>query len=137
MKNKFIFITSLLLLVVILAACSKDDENSNTSVSTNESGQTEEIGENAVRITISLNDGEQFVNEQEVEIEEGEVLLNILEDTFFVETNEEDVVTSIERMQVDEEENTTWVLFVNDEQLDTPAKDYTVTGGEKITLDLQ
>ena|SRR5699024_647092 len=137
MKNKLILFGSLILLTVVFAACSNDEENNNTSVSTNESGHSDEVAENLVRITISINDGEQFINEEEVEIEAGENLLEILRKTFFIETDEEDTITSIERMQVEEEEGTTWVLFVNDDKVDIPAKDYTVSGGERIIFDLQ
>jgi len=129
---------TILFIPFLLIACSEDgQENQLTSVSTNETGESEEVADNAVRITISTDDGGQFLNEQEVEIEEGANLLEVLKATFFIEVDEENEITSIERMQADEEDNTSWKLFVNDELSDIPAKDYSLEGGEKIIFDLQ
>ncbi|MHA6251069.1 DUF4430 domain-containing protein [Oceanobacillus sp. CAU 1775] len=136
MNTKRLLILFMIMIVGLLAACNSEDP-SNTRVSTNDSGTDASLGDDMVRITISINDGEQFLNEQEVKIEESTNLLEVLEETFYVETNEENVITSIERMKVDEEANTEWVLFVNDEPSDTPAKDYSLTGGERIIFDLQ
>lgn len=136
MKKQIIYFLSLLFIITILAACGTNDENNNTTVSTSNSGQSE-VADNAVRITISINNGEQFVNEQEVEIEAGANLLEVLEKTFYVDTNEDNEITSIERVKSNEEENTTWVLIIDDVLSQTLAKDYTLNGGEKITFDLQ
>lgn len=127
----------LLFLAILLIACSSNDgENVNTTVSTNETGTSEDVPENEVRITISINDGEQYINEQQVEIADGANLLEVLEDTFFVETDEADEIISIERMRVNEDDGTSWHLYVDGELADIPAKDYVLTGGEKIILDL-
>lgn len=70
----------LLFLAILLIACSGNDgENVNTTVSTNETGTSENVPENEVRITISINDGEQYINEQQVEIADGANLLDVLE----------------------------------------------------------
>lgn len=127
----------LIISLMVLAACSEDSENTNTVISTNETGNTIEVPEGEVRLTVSLNDGEQFINEQQVKIEEGANLLDVLKKTFYVETDDNNEITSIERMKVSEEDNTTWKLFVNDKLSDVSAKDYTLNGGERITLDLQ
>lgn len=138
MKNKMWKSMILLSMFVLLSACSSNGQgDQTTTVSTNETGHSEELADNVVRLTVSMDNGSQFVNEQEVEIEEGANLLDVMKETFFVETNDENEITSIERMQIDEEENTSWVLFVNDEISDTPAKDYMLNGGEKIVFDLQ
>ena len=136
--RKYIFILLLLgTMVTILAACSNNEEKVNTVVSTNETSESDKVADNAVRITISMEDGAQFLNEQEVEIEKDANLLEVLQQTFFVETNNDGEVTSIERMKANEEGNTTWNLYVNDKYSDIPAKDYTLNGGEKIIFDLQ
>ncbi|WP_405101364.1 DUF4430 domain-containing protein [Oceanobacillus sp. FSL H7-0719] len=137
--RKDIFILLILgAIVTILAACSNNEEEKvNTVVSTNETSESDKVADNTVRITISMQDGAQFLNEQEVEIEKDANLLEVLQQTFFVETNDDGEVTSIERMKVDEEANTTWNLYVNDKYSDIPAKDYTLNGGEKIIFDLQ
>jgi hypothetical protein len=118
---------------LLLVACS--DSEPTTTVSTNETGTSDEVPEDAVRITVSLDEGQQFINEQEVQIESGANLLEVMDETFFIETNEEQEIITIER-QGSEEEDTTWNLYINDEPSDTLAKDYTITGGEKIVFDL-
>ena len=138
MQKRLFMAFTILFIPFLLIACSDDgQENQLTSVSTNDTGDSEEVADNAVRITISTDDGRQFLNEQEVEIEEGDNLLEVLKATFFIEVDEESKITSIERMQANEEDNTSWKLFVNDEISDIPAKDYSLEGGEKIVFDLQ
>lgn len=138
MKKRNMNILLIMFILIALAACSNESENiQNTIVSTNETSHSEEVADNVVRITISIDGGAQFINEQEVEVEEGANLLEVLTDTFFIETDEDNNITSIERVQSDTEENTSWELFVNDEKSDIPAQDYNVNGGEVITFDLQ
>lgn len=135
MNKKKLVVLCFIFIIGLLAACNGDDEASNSRVTTNDTGT--DLGDDMVRLTISINNGSQFINEQEVEIEEGANLLEVLEKTFYVETNDEGVIRSIERQKVDTEKNTKWVLIVNDEPTDTPAKDFTLTGGQRITFDLQ
>lgn len=135
--NKLFIRLAVIFAVLLLAACSSDDEDMTTTVSTNETGEGEEVPPDAVRLTISINDGEQFLNEQQVAIEEGANLLEVMEETFFIETDDNEEITSIERVQASEEDGTSWHLFIDGELRETKAKDYTVTGGEKIVFDLQ
>lgn len=129
---------SLFFVVLLLAGCSSNEpeEHSNVNISTNETGSTEEVAEDAVRITISLNNGQQYLNETEIPYEENKDLLHLLKQNFFVE-EENGVITSIERQQASEEEQTEWIIYVNDEQVDIDPAEYVVQPGDKIQLDLQ
>ena len=133
MKKKKLVVLCMIFFFGLLAACS--DDATNSRVTTNDTGSN--LGDDMVRLTISLGDGAQFINEQEVEIEEGANLLEVLEKTFYVETNDEGVIRSIERQKVDPEKENKWVLIVNDEPTNTPPKDFILTGGQRITFDLQ
>lgn len=138
MNKKLINLLIILIVFLFLAACgSSSGEDTTTTVRTNETGELEDVPENEVRLTISINNGEQYINEQQVEIEDGANLLEVLDETFYIETDEDDELTSIERIAISEEEGTSWHLFVNDDLSDIPAKDYTLNGGERIILDLQ
>lgn len=137
MNKRLINVLIIFAVLLFLAACGNSNEETTTTVSTNETGEMNDVPENEVRLTISINDGEQFINEQQVEIEDGANLLEVLDDTFYIETDEDDELTSIERVAISEEEDTSWHLFVNDEISDVPAKDYTLSGGDRIILDLQ
>ncbi|RKQ37695.1 DUF4430 domain-containing protein [Oceanobacillus halophilus] len=136
-KRHFIFIV-LFLIIGGLAACSSnsDQTQNNASTSTTNSSQTEEVAENHVRITVSINDGEEFVTEDEVPIEDGDNLLDKMEEHFFIE-QESGFITSIERVQASEEEKTAWIYSVNGETPNVGAADYELESGDKVVFDLQ
>jgi len=139
MNNWVLRMVTILAAAALLVGCSangNNETNSNSSVSTNNTGGTEEVAEDAVRITISLNEGTQFINETEVPYEEGAILMDVLEENFFVEQENGDI-TSIERMEASEEDNTAWMLYVNDELSSVGAAEYEVQPGDKIVFDLQ
>lgn len=139
--NKWLkFLGIMLVSFVLLAACGnkgEENENSNTSVSTNESsGEEQELAEDEVRITISIDDGNQYVSEEVVQVEEGDILLNVLEDTFYVE-EDNGFITSIERVSDDEDEEKYWMYYVDGEPSPVGAGEYELNGGEEIIFDLQ
>lgn len=131
-------LTFFIITILFVTACQSNDaeEYSNVNISTNETGTAEVVDEDAVRITISMNNGHQFLNETEIPFEENKNLLHLLKQNFFVE-EKDGVITSIERMQINKEEQTEWVLFVNEEKQDVNPTDYVVQPGDKIQLDLQ
>lgn len=104
MNKRLINVLIIFAVLLFLAACGNSNEETTTTVSTNETGEMNDVPENEVRLTISINDGEQFINEQQVEIEDGANLLEVLDDTFYIETDEDDELTSIERVAISEEE---------------------------------
>ncbi|GEN85399.1 DUF4430 domain-containing protein [Oceanobacillus sp. FSL W8-0428] len=134
------FLGIMLISFVLLAACGNngdENENSNTSVSTNESsGEEQELAEDEVRITITIDDGNQYVSEEIVQVEEGDILLNVLEDAFYVE-EDNGFITSIERVSDDEDEGKYWMYYVDGESSPVGAGEYELNGGEEIIFDLQ
>lgn len=134
------FLGIMLLSFVLLAACGnsgEENENSNTSVSTNDSsGEEQKLAEDEVRITITIDDGNQYVSEEIVQVEEGDILLNVLEDAFYVE-EDNGFITSIERVSDDEDEGKYWMYYVDGEPSPVGAGEYELNGGEEITFDLQ
>ncbi|MFD1413891.1 DUF4430 domain-containing protein [Oceanobacillus jeddahense] len=141
--NKWLkFFSIVLLSFVFLAACgngedAEENENSNTSVSTNESsGEDQELAEDEVRLTITIDEGNQYVSEEIVQIEEGDILLDVMKDAFYVE-EDSGFITSIERVSDDEDEGKYWMYFVDGESAAVGAGEYELNGGEEITFDLQ
>lgn len=134
------FLGIMLVSFVLLAACGnsgEENENSNTSVSTNDSsGEEQELAEDEVRITITIDDGNQYVSEEVVQVEEGDILLNVLEDAFYVE-EDNGFITSIERVSDDEDEGKYWMYYVDGEPSPVGAGEYELNGGEEIIFDLQ
>lgn len=142
MKKNMIQYLFILMAALALIGCSDDNENnesnSNTGVSTNQTSQSEEVAEDAIRITISINEGEEFVDEKEVVVEDGELLMDVMEENFYIETAYDGkFITSIERVAADEEEKTSWTLFINGEMAMVGAADYEVSQGDIILFDLQ
>ncbi|WP_010650728.1 DUF4430 domain-containing protein [Oceanobacillus massiliensis] len=138
MKKWMMQVAVIILGIGLLIGCSPEEstEGSNTSVSTNNTSQTEEVPEDSVRITISINEGQESVNEQEIQIEEGEILLDVMEDNFFIERDGA-YITSIERVSASEEDKTAWMYFVNDEMATVGADEYELSPGDKVVFDLQ
>ncbi|MBR3120747.1 DUF4430 domain-containing protein [Oceanobacillus profundus] len=125
--------------VGLLFGCSSDENtNQNTSVSTNNSSQSEEVAEDSVRITISINEGEEYVTEEVIQIEEGDILMDVMEENFYIETaHDGQYITSIERVAASDEEKTAWMFFVNDEMATVGASDYELSPGDVVVFDLQ
>lgn len=133
--KKFLFI---FFITGLLVACSNESENTNTTVSTNDTSDTEEVAEDSVRITISINEGEQYVSEEEIPIEEGDILMDVLEENFYIETDQSgQFITSIERVAASDEDKTAWMYFVNDEMATVGAAEYELSPGDIVVFDLQ
>jgi len=136
MNSKWIQGLIILIAIGLLAGCSNNnsDTNSNVNLLTNETGESEEVAEDAVRLTISLYHGQQFVNETEREHQSDKSLLQMMKENFYVE-EEDGIIYSIERVEADEDEE--WRFYVNDEKSDLKPGDYEVQPGDKIQFDLQ
>ena len=131
----------MLLAIALLAGCSnsntEEDANSNTTVSTNESsGADEELADNEVRLTVTIDNGTENVTEEVVEVEEGAILLDVLKDTFYVE-EDNGFITSIERVSDDADEGKFWMYSVDGESAPVGAGEYELNGGEEVVFDLQ
>lgn len=136
LKKWSLYLGVFALIIGLLLGCASDtEEGSNTRVSTNDSG---ELAEDEVRITISINEGEEYVGEEAVSIEEGDILLEVLQDNFYVETDQGgQFITSIERVEANDEDQTAWMYTVNGEMAQVGAGDYELSPGDKVVFDLQ
>lgn len=139
MKKWILQLAVILMTVGLLIGCSSENNTEqNTSVSTNETSDSEEVAEDSVRITISINEGEEFVTEQEIAIEEGDILMDVMEKNFYIETDFDGAfITSIERVEASDEEQTAWMFFVNDEMPTVGANEYELSPGDIVVFDLQ
>lgn len=141
MKKWMLQFGAIIMAAVLLVGCSSNDEteqNTNTRVSTNDTSNTEEVAEDSVRITISINEGEEFVTEQEISIEEGDILMDVMQENFYIETDFDGAfITSIERVKASDEEQTAWMFFVNEEMPTVGANEYELTPGDEVVFDLQ
>ena len=136
MNSKWIQGLIILFAFILLTGCSgnSSDANNNGKALTNKTGGTEEVAEDAIRLTVSLYKGQQFINETEREHQADKSLLRIMQENFFVE-EEDGVILSIERVHAKEDEE--WVFYIDDEKSDLKPEDYEPQPGDKIQFDLQ
>lgn len=133
----------LLFLTVTLAGCSDAQENNNDSAAppaeTEEqtTGETETTeNEEVVVITISENEGEEVIAQEDVAIEEGDLLLDVMEEHFEVE-HDDGFIMSINGIAPKAGEERSWMYFVNDEMPMVGAAEYELKPGDEVVFDLQ
>ncbi|GAB3791723.1 DUF4430 domain-containing protein [Virgibacillus kimchii] len=140
--NKWLFKIGIFFAVVsLLAGCGADDNNQEDASVTDPDGeQTEnnDVAENedTVLITISIGEGSEYLDEKEIPIEEGDILMDVMKQNFYVE-EEGGFITSIERVSAEEGEEKGWIFFVEGEMSMVGAEDYELSPGEEITFDFQ
>ncbi|MGM8211648.1 DUF4430 domain-containing protein [Virgibacillus sp. W0430] len=138
MKHWFVRIIVLILTVGMLGACALDGSTNNTDPSTGDSNttQTESVEEEIIEVTLSKDKGDQVLEEKEIPIEEGAILMDVMKDNFSVE-EKGGFITSIQGIGPDEGEEKAWMYFVNDEMAMVGAAEYELSAGDKVTFDLQ
>ncbi|WP_010530848.1 DUF4430 domain-containing protein [Lentibacillus jeotgali] len=142
MNKLFLRIASILVVIGLIAGCSagggeQSESNNGTKTSTNENTDGE-LSEDEIRMTISKDQGSEYIAEKEIEIEEGAVLMDVLQENFYVETKENgQFITSIERVSAKEDEQKSWIFKVNGEMANVGAAEYELSPGDKVTFDLQ
>src|SRR5699024_9912140 len=130
-KIYILFISALL---IFLPACSSAD-NSPTKDATNQ--ETSEQTEKATFV-ISKDKGEEVIKTKDVDIKKDDILLDVLEEHFDVETDEEgSFITSIEDIKAKKGEQKAWIYTVNDEMGTVGADQYKLQPDDKVEFDFQ
>lgn len=144
MNKWFLYIASILTVIGLLAGCGaggeeQSESNESSTQTAEEENNTEgELGENEVRITISKDNGSEYIDEQEIEVEEGAILMDVMKENFYVETAQDDqFITSIERVSAEEGEDKSWIFEVNGEMANVGAAEYELSPGDEVTFDFQ
>lgn len=132
---------SFLIAIALLVGCGNEDSGT-TSPSSNQPSENqvtqEEQAEETVLITISKDDGAEYLHEKEISIEEGDILMDVMEENFYVETEQNgEFITSIERLSAKEGEKKGWIYTVNGEMPNVGAAEYELKPGDKVVFDFQ
>src|SRR5699024_12331540 len=101
-------IITMIIEVVLLFGCSNNNEAEN---------EAEEAIDASISITISEDEGEEIISEDEWDIEEGDVLMDVLKDHYDIE-EDEGFIESIEGVSHEEDEDKGWMNCVNDEHVE-------------------
>ena len=110
------------LAVLSLAACAS-------------SSQTAVEQEEQFQATLVVDFGDK-VDSQEISFEQGDTVMDILEEHFEVES-EAGMVTAIDGVSQDAAANTYWMYDINDELAPKGAEEMTISEGDTITFYLE
>ena len=141
MKKHLQLFSPFLLVFLLLFGCSTNDTINNNESANNENNaeQSEENAEETVHIVISEDKGEpdeSIIADEEIDIEEGDILLDVLNDHFDVEEND-GFINSIEGVEDNEDEGKFWMYDVNGEMAPVGANEYELNPGDEVEFDLQ
>jgi len=109
---------------------SNDSANSN-----NENSSSEENAEATATINVTV-EGEEVAN-QEITFEEGDVLLDVMDENFEMEYSSEGFVNSIEGHEQNEDEGLYWLFNVNDEMPSVGAGEYELNESDQVEWNLE
>jgi UDP-3-O-acyl-N-acetylglucosamine deacetylase len=146
MNKWFLRLGVLLVITGLLFGCASNSENNQNESSDTDhteeaknNSSTDEVAKDAVRITISIDNETEYIDEKEIPIEDGDILMDVMEENFYIESDfDGGFITSINSVKPEEDEEKSWVFFVNDEMAQKKgAKELELTPGDKINWDLQ
>ncbi|MUK87238.1 DUF4430 domain-containing protein [Ornithinibacillus sp. L9] len=137
MSKWYVKLFALLIIIGLVTGCGADgsDDDATTDSAKNEENNVSEVEESVV-IVLSKDEGEEVIAEEEISINEGDILLDVMKEHFDVE-EEGGFITSIEGIAPEENEQKAWMYFVDGEMSSVGANEYELTPGEEITFDFQ
>src|SRR5699024_10375210 len=129
--------------VFILIGCSDNAGNTNLEESTNNQTETEDNNTKSQAteaeqhsITISEDDGEEVHADEKVDVDEGAMLMDVLDENFDID-EDDGFITAIDGIENDEEEGKYWMYDVNDEMAQVGADEFELSPGDDVVFDLQ
>ncbi|XJS10564.1 DUF4430 domain-containing protein [Aerococcaceae bacterium WGS1372] len=134
MKKLLLLLSSILL----LAACGQTTEKvaESTVTETVETAESTENQEVVINVTVSV-DGEVIEDgEQDIEVEDGQNLLELMEANFDVEQTD-GFISSINGYEQDDESGKYWLYDVNGEMAEVGAADLKLSDGDQIEWKLE
>ncbi|HLR65085.1 MAG TPA: DUF4430 domain-containing protein [Pseudogracilibacillus sp.] len=138
MQKRLIQLLTIFSIVLMIVGCSNNNEltNNNTNNTNNVENVENEEGQIEVLISITKEEGEEEISTKEVKVEEGAILMDVLEDNFEIE-EENGLITSIDGVEADDSEQIAWMYFVNGDFASVGANEYELQAGDDVNFDLQ
>ncbi|WP_314575481.1 DUF4430 domain-containing protein [Enterococcus gilvus] len=133
MKKRTVFFALIFSLTLISGCTSKPSESSDSSSAKETVASSEKIEEKA---NITLVDGDKELSKKQVSFEKGQSLFDVLKETYAVE-DDKGMITSIDGHAQDEKNNKYWVFTINDEQVNSGAKDVTLKKDDRVVFKLE
>lgn len=144
MRQKIWIKSSLLMILVLgLTACQTTEPKTEetTAINTVESTvvdssvKADEKSEATIVIKITV-DGEEIANQEDIKINEGDILLDVMKASFKVQ-EKDGFVTAIEGHTQDEKANKFWMFDVNGEMAPVGAGEYKLKDQDQIVWKLE
>lgn len=119
---------------VLVTACGSNNQETESSSAT--SSEVSSV-ETAITVSFTFEEDDKEIADlaQEIDIEEGQTVLEALKENFEV-VEEGGLVSSIEGHEQDETESKYWLYTVNDEQPTVGAADYVLKDGDEVKWSL-
>ena len=133
MKKKICFLV-LAAGLVLFGGCTTKEADSTASSAPKETISSSQ--ETEKRATITLLDGEKELSKKVVTFNKGEKLFDVLKDNYAIEDND-GMITSIDGQAQDDKNNKYWVFTINDEQVNSGAKDVVLQEGDRVVFKLE
>ncbi|MGP4060129.1 DUF4430 domain-containing protein [Halobacillus litoralis] len=130
MNKLYSMLLAFVLAVGMLAGCGAQEEGDEANAT------QEEAQEVTLQVDVSKNKGEEMLAEEEITVEEGTTLMEVMEDNFEVEQTE-GYINSIEGIAGDDKEKMAWIYTINGEDATVGANEYEVEEGDEIVFDYQ
>src|SRR5690625_3523401 len=124
-SNWFMVITTTMLLLV---GCGTDEQKN-----TNDQASTEE---GTIHIIISDEEADEVYSEDEVTIEEGAILMDVMQENYDIE-EEDGFIHGIDGISPEEGEQKAWIYSVNGEDALVGAAEYELSIDDEVVFDLQ
>ncbi|MBH0229631.1 DUF4430 domain-containing protein [Halobacillus yeomjeoni] len=130
MKKMYVLLLSVLLAGGVLSGCGtvqQDGSQANAS-------QQEEKEEISVVVKITKQNGEEKLVDQEISVEEGSTLMELMKENFDVEESE-GFINEIEGISMNQEKKMAWMYTINGEEAMVGANEYQLEQGDVIVFD--
>lgn len=141
MKSLLFKFLPVLTVLTLLVACGNEDSSSNAkqnqedNTSTNETNEQQE--ETSITVTLTKDKEAETLEEKEVVIEEGDILLDVMKENFDIEEKEPGYIMAIDGIIADEAESMFWALSINGEMSMVGASEVELEDGDIVNFDLQ
>ncbi|WP_096153691.1 MULTISPECIES: DUF4430 domain-containing protein [Bacillus] len=123
---KKILITLFSVLTLLLAGCAGANN-------AEESSNTEQKQAQEVTITLVKDSGEEVISEKNIEIEEGETLMEVMARNFELTTAYEDAfIVGIDGIESDDENSYYWTYTINGEEVFEGPRDVKLKADDKV-----